>query len=510
MDRRPNVKEICASRPTPGPTARRALPLLLASALLLAPACTETGTEIMLSVASDMRVPLELDSMRIEIRHVARQVIRDYSLDPAKADHARLPATLGLVGGEHHNEPLLITVTGKKAGKAIVQRLARLPWVEGRILLLRMNLLRRCIMTSTACAKDETCTEHGCEKPDVDPGALPDYIPGATHTGLDLSIPDGLGLDGGAPDMVKKPDGPVAKDGPTPDQLKPDKTAPDLLKPDLKVLPKVGIWVTLNKTPPATFKMGAPSSEKCYPQPASSVNEYQHTVTLTRSFEIYNTEVTQAEFVAEMGYTPSWYNAACGGTCPAEEIAWYEAAAYCNALSKKKSLTACYTCTGSGATIECVASTAYSSGGKTIYDCPGYRLPTEAEWEYAYRAGTQTAYYNGPNKDCYLQDANLLPIAWHTHNATSTRPVGTRAPNAWGLYDMAGNAHEYTQDVYVQDLGTSAATDPLTTGAAGAKIVIRGGWFGANPRECRAAYRAQYGVDGGGSAAGFRCVRTLP
>jgi len=494
---------------------RRVLPATLMAALLLTPACTETGTEIMLSIASDMRVPKELDSMRIEIKHVARLVIRDYSLDPAKKNHAKLPATLGLVGGEHHNKPLLITVTGKKAGKKIVARQARLPWVEGRILLLRMNLLKRCMVSKTSCPMEQTCTELGCVKLDVDPQTLPDYEPGMTHAGLDLSIPDGLGLDGGAPDTGKKPDGP-AKDGPKPDLLKPDKTVPDLPKPDIKVLPKVGTWVTVNKTPPATFKMGASPADVCI---TYMKNEDYHSVTLTRKFEIYNAEVTQGEFTTLMKYTPKFYNATCGTNCPAEEIGFHEALAYCNTLTLTghrgaKPADACYTCTGSGDTVSCSPKTAFK--GKAIYGCLGYRLPTEAEWEYAYRAGTTTAFYNGYNGNiskCIGTDTKIDAIAWYVGNASSSRQVGTRAPNAWGLYDMAGNVTEYTLDLYTKSLGTAAVTDPLTTGLTSTEITIRGGHNSSNAGWVRAAFRMKWGGEagsgGGAAASGFRCVRTL-
>ena len=513
-------------------------PLLLAllGSLVLAPACTEDGTEIMLSIATDMRVPLDLDSIRIELVHVARKVTHDYSLDPAKAGYAKLPATLGLVAGSHSSQPILITVTGKKGGVDVVTRRAQLPWLEGRILLLRMNLLRSCASLKAPCPGDQTCTEGGCQKIKVDPETLPPYTPELAHVGLDLSIPDGA-LDG-SPDSKPADAGPgEVMDGPVvdaamPDAAKPDAAKPDAAKPDQTPPPKPGTWVTVNKSPPAIFQMGALTGDVCAKH---TFNEDKRSVTLTNKFEIYNTEVTQAEFVKEMKYTPKFYNQTCGTNCPAESLAIYEAMLYCNALSNNASppLSPCYADTGSGKTcagdMDCawpttkhrcinkkcmnvVPVTKYS--GKKFYNCPGYRLPTEAEWEYAYRAGTTTAYYNNYNGNlstCYFADAKVNDISWNTTNSnSSSKAVGGRTPNAWGLYDMAGNVHEYTQDVYVGNLGTAAVIDPLTTGAIEAAITIRGGSFLANTLWVRAAYRAKASTSGGGSTSGFRCVRTLP
>jgi formylglycine-generating enzyme required for sulfatase activity len=154
-----------------------------------------------------------------------------------------------------------------------------------------------------------------------------------------------------------------------------------------------------------------------------------------------------------------------------------------------------------------------------IYRCPGYRLPTEAEWEYGYRAGTTTAYYSGKNdpKACNMsyctQDANLDPIAWYCFNRKyASHPVGLKQPNAWGLFDMAGNRLKLTNDWLgpYQVPGPAAVVDPggQSAGQAHAKArVVRGGV--AWPSNMRAAFRGAGTVYSKDSGYTFRCARTL-
>jgi formylglycine-generating enzyme required for sulfatase activity len=252
-----------------------------------------------------------------------------------------------------------------------------------------------------------------------------------------------------------------------------------------------------------TFIMGSATTEPC-----RNTDEDQHPVTLTHGFEMKITEVTQAEFQAAMGYNPSG-GTSCGGGCPVEMVDWYEAAAYCNKLSSDKGLAQCYACTGSGASVTCSGSSTYT--GANIYGCPGYRLPTEAEWEYAYRAGTTTAFYNGandPTKCNTCSDARAGTIAWYGCNAGGTsHPSGQKQANAWGLYDMAGNVWEWCNDNYTASLGTSAVIDPW--GAASGGPVFRGGSWSGAPQVLRAATRLLNFPTYRLSYLGFRCVRTL-
>ena len=282
-------------------------------------------------------------------------------------------------------------------------------------------------------------------------------------------------------------------------QLKPDKLLPDSTLHDQWVSPDGGVTIAWVKVTAGTFSMGSPKGEKC-----QGSDEPHHKVTLTRNFLIQNTEVTQAQFKAILGYTPSVFWG-CGSNCPVENINWFEAANYTNALSKKAGLAPCYSCSGSGTNVTCKEATAYA--GKAIYTCPGYRLPTEAEWEYAYRAGTITAFYNGKISHCTsAPDPNADKIGWYGSNSSSsTQPVGKKAPNNWGLHDMAGNVFEWCHDWY-GSYPSATATDPV--GTSGTSRVFRGGKYYSWASDLRAAWRNATPPTSGGAVYGFRPVKT--
>ena len=257
-------------------------------------------------------------------------------------------------------------------------------------------------------------------------------------------------------------------------------------------------WATI---PGGLFSMGSPTTEPC----RDATDETQHQVTLTHGFEISPKETSQAEFQSVMSYNPASFNL-CGSSCPVESVSWHEAATYCNKLSTSKGLALCYSCSGSGSSVACTEAPSY--GGAAIYTCPGYRLPTDAEWEHAYRAGKTTALYNGTITGCVTADSNADVIAWYTGNAGSTpHPGGQKLANLWGLYDMAGNVYEWCHDWYQADLGTAQVSNPWGT-ATGAARVIRGGSYKNSPASVRAASRNSFNPASPHATIGFRCVRT--
>ena len=352
------------------------------------------------------------------------------------------------------------------------------------------------------CEGCSTSADGGTDAFLVDQKVVPDQVV-PDQVVPDQQVPDQLVSDQLVSDQLVAdqlvPDQLVA-DQQVPDQLVVDQLVPDYAVPDQTTAPDQavvpGTWVTINA---GTFQMGSPSSESC-----RSNDETQHQVTLTHKFEIQSTEVTQAQFTSLMGYNPSKFTS-CGINCPLEQVNWYEAAAYANALSAQVGKAKCYKCTGSGKSVSCTEATAYA--GKKVYTCPGYRLPTEAEWEYAYRAGTSTAFYNGGITSCKGKDPNLEKIGWYNQNSSSTtHPVGQKTPNTWGLYDMAGNVWEWCHDWY-GSYPSSSVSDPV--GPTGSSRVLRGGsWYG-NPDYVRAAYRNAYTPSSRLDLIGFRCTRTI-
>lgn len=248
--------------------------------------------------------------------------------------------------------------------------------------------------------------------------------------------------------------------------------------------------------PAGCFLMGSPENDPCRRE-----NETRHQVVLTRSFEISATETTQTAFENLMGYNPSKFKPC--PTCPVEQVTWHESAAYCNALSDKHGLKQCYACTGTGVDGRCQPDPSLAS----IYSCSGYRLPTEAEWEYAARGGTSTALYSGDLTDC-KRSPEADQIAWYAYNSGNrTRPVGTRQPNRWGLYDTSGNVSELVHDGYQDDLGSVRSSDPVGP-PSGALVVVKGGASTA-AWVLRPAYRGGQTSYLSNYATGFRCAISM-
>lgn len=198
--------------------------------------------------------------------------------------------------------------------------------------------------------------------------------------------------------------------------------------------------------PAGTFQMGTGSTE--------------HSVTLTHAYLVGVTEVTQGQFQAAMGYNPSRFTS-CGADCPVERLSWHESAAYANAVSREAGLTECYTCTGGGSSVVCDVA-------MNPYDCDGYRLLTEAEWEGVARCGTDLD-YSGSN--------SLADVGWYSDNSGSTTHAAAELePSACGTYDMSGNVWEWTQDWY-DSYPSGSVTDPVGA-SSGTERSGRGGcWY---------------------------------
>jgi formylglycine-generating enzyme required for sulfatase activity len=237
--------------------------------------------------------------------------------------------------------------------------------------------------------------------------------------------------------------------------------------------------------------------------------ERAHDVALTHAFEISTTEVTQRSFDLQMNYNPSKNPSA--GENPVDHVSWHDAVAYANRLSEIRGLARCYDCTEKGSRLDCRVAPSYA--GDRIYDCPGYRLPTEAEWEYAYRAGTTTDLYSGNLGDCSAPSAELDKIAWYAENSRNagvaeSQPVAKKQANAWGLHDMAGNVWEWTHDWAEDHLTAVAATNPAGPEAGTLKILRGGAYEWGEPMFFRASTRRTETPDHLCYSVGFRLART--
>jgi formylglycine-generating enzyme required for sulfatase activity/endonuclease/exonuclease/phosphatase family metal-dependent hydrolase/glycerophosphoryl diester phosphodiesterase len=257
--------------------------------------------------------------------------------------------------------------------------------------------------------------------------------------------------------------------------------------------------------PAGYFTMGSPEDE-----PGRGSDEgLMRVVTITNAFCLQATEVTQGQWKALMGNNPSSY-ASCGMSCPVEQVNWFDALAFCNALSAKDGLPPCYVLAGCSGT----AGDRYTCSEVTFagIECTGYRLPTEAEWEYAARAGTTAGTYIGTIDDAHLAceepNPTLDGIAWTCATVwQSPKPVASKQPNGWGIYDMLGNVWEWVWDRYGV-LEGGGVSDP-TGSEVGPWRVFRGGAWDAEARYARAACRYHNEPGAALNDLGFRVARTV-
>ena len=301
--------------------------------------------------------------------------------------------------------------------------------------------------------------------------------------------------------------------------LRPGAAPPPTLQPgDPWTDPAIGM--RFRYIPPGTFQMGSPPDE-----PGRYDRETQHEVTLTRGYWLGETEVTQGQWRQVMGNNPSEFQQ-CGDDCPVEQVNWYEAVAFANGLSRRAGFAECYELKGcernAGEDMEC-SEVVFAGPG-----CTGYRLPTEAEWERAARAGTETALYTG---GLTLRGERTGPeldvIAWYGGNSgvsyaggwdcsnwkekqkpsttCGLHPVGQKQANAWHLEDMLGNVWEWCGD-WKGAYTTTAVRDPQGP-ATGSRRVLRGGSWDGHVRGVRAAYRSWDEPGDSGVNLGFRLAR---
>ena len=225
--------------------------------------------------------------------------------------------------------------------------------------------------------------------------------------------------------------------------------------------------------PGGTFQMGS-TTGLSYEQPV-------HNVTVS-GFQMSRCEINQAQYLAVMGNNPAKFSG--DNNRPVEQVSWFDAVTFCNKLSELAGLKPCYNLT----TWEC------------DFTRNGYRLPTEAEWEYACRAGTATKYYTGDSEN------DLARAGWYFVNSgNTTHAVGGKEPNAFGLYDMHGTVWEWCNDWYGKYSANSQA-DPTGPGS-GANRISRGGGWQDQANECRLTLRYDINPGDKNYYIGFRVVR---
>jgi formylglycine-generating enzyme required for sulfatase activity len=236
--------------------------------------------------------------------------------------------------------------------------------------------------------------------------------------------------------------------------------------------------IEMVEIPTGTFKMGQVNVAT----PVRNIN-------IKRAFYMGKYEVTQKQYLDVIESNPS--NFGGNDDNPVEMVSWNEAVEFCNALSRKEGLEECYTLE-SGTTWRC------------NFNKKGYRLPTEAEWEYACRANapTNTDYYTGNGENA------LAKAGWYYYNSNSTtNPVGQKEANKFGLYDMHGNVWEWCWDWYAAAYAGDNLDDPPGPNSGSYRVFRGGGWnYGAI--YCRSAYRYTFTPDYRDDGIGFRIART--
>ena len=245
--------------------------------------------------------------------------------------------------------------------------------------------------------------------------------------------------------------------------------------------------------------MGSPPDE-----PGRFPDETRHPVKLTRAFELCDHLVTQAEWDSTMGWDDSQFTGPPDR--PVENVTWFDCILYCNQGSLIEGLTPAYTVSDQRFEGHHLVS-AYVTWNE---DADGDRLPTEAEFEYACRAGGTTAFSNGPisvhETGVCREDSVLDAIGWYCANSgRQTHDVKSKPPNAWGLYDMEGNVQQWIWD-WFEDATADSVTDPTGPATGFLRVWCGGGWD-YDPRHCRCADRGRDQPEGFYPDIGMRICR---
>ena len=236
------------------------------------------------------------------------------------------------------------------------------------------------------------------------------------------------------------------------------------------------IGMKLVLIPKGTFQMGSPIEEE-----GADDDEQQHQVTISQDYYLGVTEVTQGQYEKVMGTNPSYFQQRAirksdSSMYPVEQVSWEGAVEFCRKLSELPE---------------------EKKAGRV------YRLPTEAEWEYACRAGSETAFSFGESVE------SLGDYAWLADNSGGkTKPVGDKQSNAWGLYDMHGNVWEWCSD-WEGDYPIGAISDPTGPREGSSRILRGGGWLDTAAR-CRSADRYRGIPSGRSNYYGFRLALSSP